>query len=416
MNKATQPVKVMHIMRVSEGGVATVAEQLTAGLDRGKFKPCVYLAQQTGSNSYAARFMPDVELVTVTRPKSGNTGQPLPPTADRFNFHGWIETHLGKRAGSTYLFFRSALVFIKKQVPQILTFIRLFKNHDIDLIHTHSDINLSKPEIIAAKIVGIPSVCHLHAYTHLNVFDRIFNNMVDRFIFISEDIMRYHQIKGKPSGKGRVIHNGIDILRFVPTKKAKEKCDHLHIGIIGRLDWWKGHDYFIKALPLITQQYPHLRASIVGTVSKSDNYLRNKQYQQSLQDLVISLGLEDTVTFTGHRNDIPDFIAGLDILVHASSRPEPFGLVIIEGMACGKPVVATAAGGVPEIIEDNVNGVLVPCKDSRAISLAVIDLLTDRERAMRIGLAGRKTAVEKFTVDRQTRQVENLYHHVLNQG
>jgi len=128
------------------------------------------------------------------------------------------------------------------------------------------------------------------------------------------------------------------------------------------------------------------------------------------------MGLEDNVIFTGHRDDIPDIIADLDILVHASSRPEPFGLVIIEGMACGKPVVATAAGGVTEIIEDNVNGVLVPCEDSRAIARAVVELLENRERAMKIGFAGQKTVVEKFSHTRQTNQVEKLYRHVLNQN
>lgn len=414
--KATQPVRVMHIVRVSEGGVAAVVEQLTAGLDRRQFKPYVCLAKTITANSNTDRFTSDVEILELKISKGVNTGQPASPAAKRLNIHGWMETYLGKRAGSTYLFFRSALVFLKKQLPEVFTFLRLFKNNNISLIHTHSDINLNKPEIIAAKVAGIPSVCHLHAYTHLNAFDRLFNTLVDYFIFISEDIKRYHQIKGKPPAKGRVIHNGIDVKRYMPLKKEREISDQFHIGIIGRLDWWKGHDYFIKALPLIIQQFPNIRASIVGAVSKSDNYIRNQQYQQSLEELVASLGLEDKVIFTGHRDDIPDIIADLDILVHASSRPEPFGLVIIEGMACGKPVVATAAGGVTEIIEDNKNGVLVPCEDSRAIAKAVVGLMADREKAARIGAAGNKTVVEKFSHHRQTRQVEKLYRHALNQG
>ena len=106
-------------------------------------------------------------------------------------------------------------------------------------------------------------------------------------------------------------------------------------------------------------------------------------------------------------------MAALDVVVHASSQPEPFGLVVIEGMAAGKPVVATAAGGVLDIIQDGVNGLLVPCKDSKAMARAIIKILSDRDKAEQIGNAARQRIFEKFTVQHQVTSVQNLYDSIL---
>ena len=126
-----------------------------------------------------------------------------------------------------------------------------------------------------------------------------------------------------------------------------------------------------------------------------------------------SLGLKEKAIFTGLRNDVPRLMAALDVVVHASSQPEPFGLVVIEGMAAGKPVVATAAGGVLDIIEDGVNGLLVPCKDSKAMARAIIKILSDRDKAEQIGNAARQRIFEKFTVRHQVTAVQNLYDSIL---
>ena len=132
-----------------------------------------------------------------------------------------------------------------------------------------------------------------------------------------------------------------------------------------------------------------------------------------LRSLVNTLGLEDTVIFAGARSDVPRLISALDVVVHASSTPEPFGLVIIEGMASGKPVVATGAGGVIDIIEDGVNGLLVPCKDSEAMGQAILQIISDPDRAKQMGLAARQRVTEKFTVQHQVKAVEKLYDDIL---
>jgi glycosyltransferase involved in cell wall biosynthesis len=132
-----------------------------------------------------------------------------------------------------------------------------------------------------------------------------------------------------------------------------------------------------------------------------------------LQSLTKSLGLENRVVFTGFRTDVPRIVQALDVVVLSSSAPEPFGRVVIEGMAAGKPVVATAAGGVLDIIDDKVNGMLVPCKDSAAMADAVLELLSDREKARQIGIAARRRVEEKFTVQHHVAAVQGLYDAIL---
>ena len=111
--------------------------------------------------------------------------------------------------------------------------------------------------------------------------------------------------------------------------------------------------------------------------------------------------------------DIEQVLENLDIVVHASTISEPFGQVVVQGMAAGKPVVATAGGGVREIVENNVNGLLVQKNDSRAMSDAILQLLADPEKARCIGLEAQRTVARKFTIERTARAAEALFLDVL---
>ena len=104
----------------------------------------------------------------------------------------------------------------------------------------------------------------------------------------------------------------------------------------------------------------------------------------------------------------------MDIIVHASSRPEPFGLVIIEGMASGKPVIATEAGGVLDIIENGVNGILVKCKDEKAISRAIYQIISNKEKSKKLSLEGQKKVYKNFRIENQIIAIQELYDNILS--
>ena len=227
---------------------------------------------------------------------------------------------------------------------------------------------------------------------------------------------------GKSRSKGTIIHNGVDMSKFTQSYSTESvrkefgiKPDQTLVGMIGRMDWWKGHEYFLEAMARAAKHIAGLRGIIIGAAGKDviSNLKINRQYFQKLKSLIKTLNLADSIILTEYRNDVPRLFAALDVLVHASSIPEPFGLAVIEGMAAGKPVVATAAGGVLEIIEDGVNGLLVPCKDSEAMARAILQIISNPDRAKQMGLAARRRVAEKFTVQHQVKAVEKLYDDML---
>jgi glycosyltransferase involved in cell wall biosynthesis len=176
------------------------------------------------------------------------------------------------------------------------------------------------------------------------------------------------------------------------------------IGIAGRLTRWKGQHVFLEAAARIACKRPEARFVIVGDALLGID----TDYPEFLRRQVRQLGLHDRVAFTGFRPDVPRLLAAMDIVVHASVLPEPASVVVSEAMALGRPVIATALGGMPEIIEDGVSGILVSPGDPAALAAAVLALLGDRERARRIGLAARQRVRERFTAQRMASQMQEL--------
>lgn len=118
------------------------------------------------------------------------------------------------------------------------------------------------------------------------------------------------------------------------------------------------------------------------------------------------------MVFTGFRRDVPMMMKLMDVVVHASIRPEPFGMVVIEAMAMGRPTVATVGGGPSEIIQDGVNGVLVPPQDAQRLALEICRLLVDEGRASQLGTEAVRRAGQ-FRSDNVARSIEKIYDHVL---
>jgi glycosyltransferase involved in cell wall biosynthesis len=137
-----------------------------------------------------------------------------------------------------------------------------------------------------------------------------------------------------------------------------------------------------------------------------------EDYTRHLHVLTGELGLEDAVEFTGFRTDVPQLVESMDILVHASILPEPFGQVVIEGMAAGKPVIATDGGGVTEIMVHGVTGLLVKMGDEKEMADAILQLLNDPALAQRMGEAGSRRVIDHFTIQRTADRVQSVYDYV----
>ena len=174
--------------------------------------------------------------------------------------------------------------------------------------------------------------------------------------------------------------------------------------MVGRISPWKGQDIFIRAAALVRQTRPDVRFEIVGSVLFGE-----EAYESQIHQLVETLGLQDTVLFLGFRNDIPELIAAADILVHASTTPEPFGQVVVQAMAAGKPVVATRGGGVLETVVEHQTGLLVPMGDAPAMAAAILTILANPVQAAAMGRSGRRRFLEHFTIEQTVIAIQNLY-------
>jgi hypothetical protein len=158
------------------------------------------------------------------------------------------------------------------------------------------------------------------------------------------------------------------------------------IGMTGRLQRWKGMHFFIDAIARVRESRPDVRAVIVGGAHETE-----PQYGAELRAQVHALGLDQIVTFAGFQSNVAEWMQAMDVFVHASDR-EPFGIVVVEAMALGKPVVAGADGGPAEIITDGENGLLAPFGDTGSLASAILRYLDDDAFAARVAAAARTRA------------------------
>ncbi|MHB8510934.1 MAG: glycosyltransferase family 4 protein [Actinomycetota bacterium] len=197
----------------------------------------------------------------------------------------------------------------------------------------------------------------------------------------------------------KAIHPGIDVAAFGSRANRSSVRESLGasdseplIGIIGRLQPWKGQHVFLQAAALLRA---NARFAIVGDAIGGFS----SGYPAELRALSKELGIEDRVCFAGQRSDIADVLSTLDVFVHCSVD-EPFGIVIVEALAAVVPVIATRGGGVPEIVTHEENGLLVAPRDPKMLASFMSDLLGDQSLRSRFALAGRERAERMFSSDR----------------
>jgi len=192
-----------------------------------------------------------------------------------------------------------------------------------------------------------------------------------------------------------VIYPGIDVSQWIVPRPAHEG---VVIGVACRLELIKGVEYLLKALALLASKFPEVRLEIAG-----DGSLRATLEQRSQE-----LGLADKVRFLGWRNDLPEVMAGWDI-VAMPSLDEGFGMAALDGMAAGLPVVATAVGGLRELIEDGITGRLVHPGKPDELAQRLRELIEDRGVHEAMGRAGRRRALDHFSIDQMVERTLTVY-------
>lgn len=294
----------------------------------------------------------------------------------------------------------------------ILTVIRMIgklsaiiRNEDIDIVHARSRV----PAIIAyfaCKRTNRAFITTAHGYYKKHLLSRAMG--WGKFVIVASNIMAKHMTNsfGVPYERIRLIPRGSDLEKFKFRDPSGWKSKQFTIGMVSRITPLKGHADFIKAVSILARQIPELKVIIVGEAPKV-------KYREDVEILVRRLGLSGKVDFLGSRQDVPEILAGFDILVSATITPEAFGRVIIEAQASGVPVVATKVGGVVDIVEDEKTGLLCAAGDSRDMAEKILKLYNDREMWKKIALDARKSMEESFTAEKMMEKTVAVYEEAL---
>lgn len=284
---------------------------------------------------------------------------------------------------------------------------RIIQQFSTNLVHAN-DLTTARSVAIGAWRAKVPVVCHVRFPAGPEFVNWVFKRYPKpaAFIFNShalQDECGPDFERACPRSTQYVVHNAVDLQRFQPKMKQSESY---RVGILANLIPIKGHKDFLQMAHIIRKQVCNVDFSIIG------EDIHNTGYKAELQKLSSDLGLNDIVHFLGHRNDIPELLSEMDLLV-CPSHVEPFGRCLIEAMACEKPVVASRVGGIPEVVDDGVTGVLVPAHSPQALADSVMNLYNDRKLADSMGKAGRRRVEKLFTPEAHTEAVLEVYETVL---
>lgn len=291
-------------------------------------------------------------------------------------------------------------------VKNVTNLARFARSNDIEIVHAHAarDYHLAALAIKLAPRSRL--VLTRHALFPLRKINKPLLKSAGRVIAVSqavaESVRRSEVIE--PS-RISVVHNGIDVDRF--GEPAAVADGPILVGTVGHLAQIKGHDVFVRAAALVSARRPEVRFVVIGEDKSPD-----LNYRKSLQRLISELGLDEIVSLPGWQDDIRAALSTLTLFVSAA-RSEPFGLAIVEAMAAGLPVIATASEGALEIIEDGVTGKLAPIDDANALAHTINDLLDNPLERSRLSHNAQLAARERFSLERMARDTERVYREVL---
>jgi glycosyltransferase involved in cell wall biosynthesis len=354
------------------GGTEQVVLQLLAGLDRSRWRPVLL--------HYAE---PALEPLVAGARELGIAVRAVRPISRRSDLGGGL-------------------------VP----FARTLRAEGAAVYHAHLPSPMSgRYGLISAVLSGVPAVvATAHLYTEVPaglrtaLTQRLIEACVHRYIAVSDEVAtRLREGLRVPARKVQVIRNGIDPGRYCrapdPALRASLDAGARPIVLcVARLDRQKGHRHLVEAAGAV----PDAVFVLAG----------GGEERAALEAQVRNLGLSDRFRFLGQRADVPDLLAACDLLV-LPSLFEGLPLAVLEAMAAGKPVVATAVGGTDEAVVHGETGLLVPAADSAALAAGIRAILGDRAMAQRLGEAGRARVHREFSAARMTAEVAGVYESLI---
>ena len=277
----------------------------------------------------------------------------------------------------------------------------LIKKEKISLIYTNSNANTIGGLLKLRH--GIPHIWHIHEIIERPrwfkfLLEKYIKSTEDRVICVSQAVI--NNFSGIKTEKLKLLYNGISTQPYAKADYGLKSEigipeDRLLIGMVARVNLWKGQFYFLEIAALLKKKYPNLHFVMGGDAFPGYEYLCDER-----GDLTQKLGLGEDVTNLGFRLDVPEILSGLDIFVLPSILPDPLPTTVLEGMAAAKPVIATRHGGATEMVVAGETGFLIPWDNPQEAVLAFEKLIESAEMREKLGKAGQQRVNDYFNEEK----------------
>jgi len=300
-------------------------------------------------------------------------------------------------------------------VPRARALVQLLRREQPDLVYCSNGVAPSLPAVVAAAWCGVPIICHFKGFSHVGPIARLLSRRVDTAICMTDEIVGHVRAQGVRPRQFLTIFDGIDLASCVPGHGAAVRrefgipADAPVVGIVGHIQPWKGQLLAVEAVARARRRIPDLRCLVVGGVHR-----RGVEYAERLRERIAAPDLAGHVVLTGARRDVLACMDAMDVVLHTSIDREPFGRVLIEAMAVGRPVIAPREGGPLVIVADGETGLLVPPRDPDALAAGIVELLSDSSRRLAMGRAARARVEKVFGIREHVRAVEGVFDEILN--
>lgn len=403
MSNTNPPKRILYVENgIGYGGAIICLRHLIRNLDRTRYTPIV-VTGRTGphyreiANEARWQHIPDrhIDIVGAHRKIDTDTWPDKIP-ALRF-----VINQILARTDD-----------IANFLPFFLRLLWTARRLKADLIHANNEPLCNRAALMVAKILQIPAVCHVRGDQDGSRLMKWAFSLPDRFVSVSHWVSNSMQVKLQvPAQKIDVIYDGIELekLNLNADGTAFRKQHHIGendfaVGLIGLLIPWKGQEIFLDAAQLLRDKIPNLKMLIVGGTPNEC-----RPYEQMLNQRVLDEGLDDIVVFTGHVSQMEAAYNGLDIVVSASTSPEPLGTVVIECMAMGRPLIGPNHGGAAEMMVHDKTGLLFTPKDPTSLAKQIERYYKDNELRAVLGKNARKHALLTFAVETHAEKVQSVY-------
>jgi glycosyltransferase involved in cell wall biosynthesis len=393
---------------IGYGGAIICLRHLVRNLDRRRFEPMVVTGlgdakYQEIAAEAAWKHIPDKRLDVISMKRELAAAR-------------WPDVLPGLRWTLNQVL--SRLDDLVNFVPSFLQTLWTVLRFKPDLIHVNNEPLCNRAAVLAGKVLGVPVVAHVRGDQKGSPMMHSFFRLPDYFIAVSRWVSDSIGRIGVPEQKRTYIYDGIELdkltlhadgLAFRRRHGISEEA--FVVGLVGLLIPWKGQRLFLDAVQQLLAKMPDAVFAIVGGTPDECAYFEAELRQRTNQP-----DLRGRVVFTGHVSDMASVYNGLDIVLSASTSPEPLGTVVIEAMTMARPLIAPNHGGAVEMVEHERTGLLFKPGDAADLAATILRLYRDVDLRKRLGEAARAHALQVFAVHEHVRQVQGVYERMLGQA